>query len=166
MRLIKRIVLLSSVFILSLAACDFEKKCYCLETSNDSEYHEGKCYQASRSDIIESVYVINLPINPEANEEDYKYDISFNDSLRVYQFSMVGGLSGKKIISVMKLNDQTLSIKFDYSLNNDEATSGYVRIGRQAFKALSDRAKDSYLYAYIAIGDSPALIDKPADITK
>ena len=164
MKLIQKLILLSSIFALSLTSCDFEKKCYCLESSNDADYHEGKCYQASRSDIVESVFVINLPLNPEANEEDYRYDIAFSDSLRTYLFSMVGGLSGKKIISVMKINDHVLSIQFDNLLDNSEATFGYVRINRQAFKAYTERAKESYLYAYIAIGDSPSMVDRPENV--
>ena len=166
MKRLRKLALLFSVFAISLASCDFEKKCYCLESSNDADYHEGKCYQASRNDIVESVFVINLPLNPDANEEDYKYDVSFKDSLRVYMFSLVGGLSGKTVISVMKINEHILSIQFDNTVNDIEATHGYVRINRQAFTAHSERAKESYLYAYLAIGDSPSMVDRPADIEK
>ena len=166
MNLIRKIVLLSSIFALSLTSCDLEKRCYCLETSNDADFHEGKCYQASRNDIVESVYVINLPLNPEDDEENYKYDVVFNDSLRVYQFAMVGGLSGKKVISIMKINDHVLSIQFDHVIDNKEATYGYVKINRQAFKSLTERTKEAYLYAYISIGDVPSMVERPENIEK
>ena len=61
----------------------------------------------------------------------------------------------------MKINDHVLSIQFDNLLDNSEATFGYVRINRQAFKAYTERAKESYLYAYIDICDSPSMVDRP-----
>lgn len=164
MNILKKIALLSSVTLLSLMACDFEKKCYCLETSNDADYHAGMCYQATNKDIVEVVYLINPPLNPDKGEdEEYKYDIIWNDSVKISDITFTDGLEGKKLVSAFKIGANVLKLQIEHSLNNPEATSGYIKVSRYAFKALTERVKEAYLYAYVAIGATADLVNKPAE---
>lgn len=144
----------------SLTACDFEKRCECLQTSDDLEFAEDMCYQASPNDIVESVFISNPPINPDDPASEYKYDISWYDIIHLDYFKFVDGLSGKHVISIFKVNDQILKITFDGDLLNNDATFGYIRISPSAFRGLTDRAIDAFLYAYIAIGDTTHFVRK------
>ena len=46
-------------------------------------------------------------------------------------------------------------------MQHQKATFGYIRILPNAFKAHSERATDSVLYAYVAIGEGKGLAEKP-----
>ena len=144
----------------ALTACDFEKRCYCLETSDNLEYSSGMCYQASRSNIVESVYIINPPSNPDDDPSDYKFDLSWNDIIVLDYFKFVDGLVGKQVNSIFKVNDQILKVTFDGDLRDNEATSGYLRVSPSAFRGLTERAIDAFLYAYIAIGNDYSYVSK------
>lgn len=161
MKFMKKAFLLFATLGLSICSCSLEKRCECLETSDSLTYNEGMCYQASRSNVVESVFVMNRPLNPEDAPENYKYDISWNDTIRIDNFSMVDGLSGKHIMTILKMNDHILKITFDGAVSDTNATYGYIRILPNAFKAYSDRATDSVLYAYISIGNGKCLAEKP-----
>ena len=166
MKLGRSLSLLACVCSFALSACDFEKRCYCLETGNDLDYVQDMCYQANRSDIVEQVYLYNLPINPEADPKEYKYDISWKKDQRVDYFSFTGGLTGKRVLMVFRISDTILKVSFDSALANNEATSGYLKVNPAAFKGLTERATDAFLYAYIAIGDTSGLVNKPSDEQK
>lgn len=166
MKLGRSLSLLACVCSIALCACDFEKRCYCLETSNDIDYIPNMCYQANRSDVVETVYLFNLPINPEADPKDYKYDISWNNAQRVDYYSFAGGLSGKRTKAVFRISDTVLKVSFDSALKDSKATSGYLKVNPAAFKGLTERTTDAFLYAYIAIGDSSGLVVKPSDVQK
>ena len=147
----------------ALAACeDFEKKSFCMETSTTIEYVEGKCYQASYKDILETIYVINLPINPEADPSEYQYDITFVSEVKNTYLTLTDGLEGKKIDSVFRLGDNIIKVNIQNVSQNEEATYGYIKISDRAFVAHTDRVKNANLYAYVAIGEkSNILVDKP-----
>lgn len=159
MKVLKRIFSLALVAC-SLTACNLEKRCECLNTSDDLEFVEGMCYQASRNNIVESVYISNPPINPEAPESEYKYDLIWNNIIVLDYFNFVDGLSGKHVNSIFKVNDQILKITFDGALNDEEATGGYLRVSPSAFRGLTERAIDAFLYAYIAIGDDSHFVKR------
>ena len=134
----------------------------CLDTSDSLTYNEGMCYQASRLNVVESVFVINRPINPEDAPENYQYDITWDETIRIDNFSLVDGLAGKHIMTILRMNDHILKVTFDGASTDKNATYGYLRILPNAFKAHSERATDSVLYAYIAIGDAKGLAEKPS----
>ena len=164
MKSILKISLLLASIPLALSACEkFEKHTYCLETSNDTTYHPGMCYQASTSDVLESVFIINPPINPEADEKDYQYDLMWNYSIKLSYFTFTGGLVGKKIISVLKLGSDVIKVNIDNTCENQKATSGYIKISHYAYTALSERAKDAYAFAYVALGPASDLVVKPSN---
>lgn len=162
MKNLRKIAILSTVFLFSLVGCSFETKAYCLETSDTFEYYEGKCFQANRNDVVDTVFVMNMPSNPEADPEDYKYDVRWNDVVNTKHFSFTGGLEGKRIIEVFKWSDTVLKINFDGRSADKEATSGYIRISSYAYKSLSKETKGATLYAYVQIGETSGLADKPA----
>ena len=159
-----KIVALSTVFAFSLTGCQTETKSYCLETSDTYEYFEGKCYQSNRSDVVETVFVINLPTNPEADPSEYKYDLIWNKSINTDNFTFTSGLTGKRIIEVFRWSDTILKINFDGRAQDQEATYGYLRVSPSAFKATSKRAKGACLYAYVSIGKASSLVEKPSEI--
>ena len=161
MNLAKKLFLLFASSALSLSSCSLEKRCECLETSDSLNYQAGLCYQANRSNVVESVFVINTPINPDDDPANYKYDITWSESVRLDNFSLVDGLAGKQIMTIMRLSDVVLKITFDGASSDKEATHGYIRILPNAFTAHSERATDSVLYAYVALGDSKGMVAKP-----
>ena len=148
---------------LVLSSCEYfiEKKVYCLDTSNDVGYVDGMCYQASRYDVVEAIFIINNPTNPEADPEDYTYDIVWNKNITVGDISFIGGLAGKKVTSVLKVTDQVIKINIEHHVDDQEATFGYIKVSQYSFKAISKRAREAYLYAYVAIGDKAGLVEKP-----
>lgn len=158
-----KVSLLLACVPFALAACeDFEKKCFCMETSTTLEYVEGKCYQASYKDILETIYVINLPINPEADPSEYKYDITFVAEVKNTYLTLTGGLEGKKINSVFRLDDNIIKVNIQNVAQDEEATYGYIKISERAFTANTDRVRNANLYAYVALGEqSNILVDKP-----
>ena len=161
MKMFKKFLLLLSAACLPLMACDLEKKCECLISSNSFEYNINQCYQVNRANVVESLYIINPPINPEASESEYKYDIRWNDTIRIDNFSFIDGLAGKKINSMVRVSDTVMKVTFDGQCTNQEATSGYLRVSPSAFKGLSERATDAFLYCYVAIGNSSGMVTKP-----
>ena len=163
MKNLRKIALLSGVVLLTLAGCTDELAVHCLETSDTFEYAEGKCFQSSRSDIVETLFLMNLPTNPEADPEAYTYDIEWNKSINTDNFSFTDGLKEKRIIEVFRWSDTILKINFHGRVTDKEATFGYLKVNPSAFKVKSERVKQAYLYAYVAIGDTTALVDKPAD---
>ena len=76
MKLLQKTLLLLSIGGLTLTACDFEKRCFCLETSKEENYTEGVCMQLSRKDIVEVAYVYCLASNPEASLGERKYEVT------------------------------------------------------------------------------------------
>ena len=149
---------------LILTSCEdlISKRAYCLETSDTFEYVSNMCFQSSYRDVLESIYVFNLPTNPEADEEDYKYDLRWNDKIKIEFFSCVGGLKGKAVKSILKLSDNLIKVNIGGAAKDPEATSGYIKINPNAFKAYTDRVKDAFVYAYVAVGPSSGLVEKPA----
>ena len=161
MKVMKKAFLLFGTALLSLCSCSLEKRCECLESSDSLTYHEGQCYQVNRANVVESLFLINNPINPEEEPERYKYDITWSETVRLENFSCVDGLSGKHIMSIFRINDRIIKVTVDGVVTDKEATSGYIRILPTAFTAHTERATDSVIYAYVAIGDNSALIVKP-----
>ena len=163
---IKLSILLASIPLMLTACEDFkEKKAYCLETSDGISVVDGKCYQASRHDILESVFVINPAHNPEEeNEEKREYDIVWSDQINTDYFSCIDGLKGKQIISILKLGPNILKVNIDGNIEDQEATFGYIKINRYAYKALNKEIKDAYLYAYVALGTTSSMVDKPSEV--
>ncbi len=157
MKSLVKIVLLSSVMALSITACGNEKKCYCLETSDTTTFVEGKCFQIDGTrDIVETIFITN------PNGED----LEFNNIIDESHITFTDGLKGKRVQNAMRMNSYSIKVSIFGKIDNPEATFGYIRIRYSNFKALSERAKEAYLYAYVAIGDSTGLADKPADIAK
>lgn len=159
MKTLKRILSLGLIAC-SLVACDFEKRCECLLSSDSLEFDENMCYQASRSNVVESVYISNPPINPDDPESDYKYDIIWNDIIVLDYFKFTGGLTGKDVNSIFKVNDQILKITFDGAISDENATGGYLKISPTAFRGLTERSVDAFLYTYIAIGENSNFVRK------
>ena len=162
MRKVQKIAALSTIFLLALAGCTGETKAYCLETSDTFEYYEGKCFQANKNDVVDTIFIMNLPNNPEAEPEQYKYDLKWNATINTDHFTFTGGLKGKKIIEAFRVDDVTIKINFDGKSQSDE-TFGYVRVNPLAFESTSKATKDAYLYAYVAVGETSGLVDKPAE---
>ena len=157
MKSLVKIALLSSVMALSLTACGQEKRCYCLETSNSTTFVEGKCYQADGvRDIVETLFITN------PNGED----IEFNNIIDESHIYFTDGLKGKRVQNAMRMSSSSIKVSIFGKVEDPEATFGYIKIRYTNFKALSERAREAYLYAYIAIGPSSGLADKPADIQK
>lgn len=161
---VKLSVLLASIPLILTSCEDFkEKKAFCLETSDGISVVDGKCYQASRNDVLESVFVINPAHNPEEEDESKReYDIVWSDQINTDYFTFTDGLKGKKVISVLKLGPNILKVNIDNNIEDQEATFGYIKINRYAYKALNKDVRDAYLYAYVAIGSTSGLVDKPA----
>ena len=157
---IKLSVLLLSIPLVLTSCEDLQKKAYCVETSDSLEYNVDKCYQISYKDIRQTFYLINPPLNPEDGSENLKYDFVWKDYIKLAYFTLTGGLEGKTIVSVLKLGDQILKVNVDGRCTDSKATSGYVKINPYAFKPLTERVSDAYLYAYIAIGETSGLVDK------
>ena len=163
MKSLRKIALLSSVFILSLTSCDLVKKSYCLASSNDDKFHDGMCHQVSRSEIVESFYIINPPSNPEADPEDYIYDITWVELVKNTSIKLTGGLDGKRLDRVFRISDHVIRLDVYGKTNDQDATFGYVRISNSAFTAHTNETKNATLLAYVAIGDSSQLVNKPSD---
>lgn len=160
MKLLKKSSLLFAIVGLSICSCSLEKRCECLESSDSLEYADGMCYQVSRSNIVESFFIINNPIDSE-NANGPKYDIIWSETIRLENFSCVDGLAGKHIMNIFRIRDNILKITVDGSITDETATYGYIRILPNAFTAYTERATDSVLYAYIAIGSTSSLVNKP-----
>ena len=157
MKSLVKIALLSGVMALSLTACSTERKCYCLETSDSTTFVDGKCFQVDGTrDIVETIFITN------PNGADVEFNTIINES----HITFTDGLKGKVFDSITIVGDgHTLKFEMHGLLRDQEATHGYIRISPQAFKAHTDNSKEAYLYAYFAIGDRTADVDKPDNIT-
>ena len=157
MKSLVKIALLSSVIALSLTACGRERRCYCLETSDSTTFVEGKCYQVDGTrDIVETIFISN----PNGQ------DIEFNEYINETHVTFTDGLKGKLVQNAMRMSSSSIKLSIYGKIQDPEATFGYIKIRYTNFKALSERAREAYLYAYVAIGSSSGLADKPADIEK
>ena len=157
MKSLVKIALLSGVMALSLTACSTERKCYCLETSDSTTFVDGKCFQVDGTrDIVETIFITN----PNG------VDVEFNTIINESHITFTDGLKGKRVQNAMRLNTYSIKVSIFGKIDDPEATFGYIKIRYSNFKALSERVKEAYLYAYVAIGDSTGLADKPADIAK
>lgn len=166
--IIKNIVLLTSIPLV-LASCaescinNINNGVACLETSTTVDYEAGKCFQTTRKNVVETIYLIGIPNNPEADPSEYEYDFTWNYELQNSYFDFVGGLKGKKLISVLKITDYVLKLNINGMCEDLDATYGYIRAFRFAFTATSDKLYDKSMLAYIAIGEtSSVMVDKPA----
>ena len=162
MKQLNKLALLTSVFVLSLASCTNKARLECMESSDSPDYVSGKCLQVSRKNILEYIFIMNLPLNPEADPKEYQYDFEWNENLREEFITFEGGLKGKRMISFLKLDTHSLKLYIDGEPEDLKLTSGYVKISHFAITPLSERAKNANIYAYVAVGDEHALVDKPA----
>ena len=163
-----KLLLLLAVVPFALTSCEEfkEKQSYCLETSDTFEYKEGLCYQVSRKDILESVFVIAPPTNPDkAENEKYTYPITWKDEIHTEYFSFVRGLEGKKVISILKLGDNVLKVNIEGAINKEKPSYyGFIKIHFRAFKSYTPETKEAYLYAFVTVGPSSDVVRKPANV--
>jgi len=162
MKNIKKLPLFLSIVPMLLTSCVNQKKSFCLETCDVPDYVQGKCYQASRKDIVESIHLIALPLNPEKEDnEEYQYPITWNSIINTEYFSLTHGLEGKKVLSVLKLGENVIKVNVSGASTNTEESYGYIKIHFRAFKSYVEETKEAYLYAYVAMGENPEMVDKP-----
>ena len=154
MKCLNKAALLFASLGLLLTSCVQEPSCYCLETSDTVTYVEGKCFQSDGTkDIVETIFLTN------PNGED----VEFNNIIDESQITFTDGLKGKRVQNAMMMSSSCIKVSIFGKIQDPNATFGYIRIRYTNFKALSERAKEAYLYAYVAIGDSTGMTDKPAD---
>ena len=163
MKNVSRLIVLIASIPFMLSSCEElkEKKAYCLETYNKPEYESGMCYQACANDVLESVHLINLPINPNDGKGNYQYDIEWKTNVPLSYFTFTEGLVGKKIKSILTLGPNVIRLNIYGQIEDRQATSGYIKVSKEAFKAKTARVKEAYLYAYVAIGDTSDVVEKP-----
>ena len=162
MKNFKKVIVLFGILPMILTSCqDFEKKSYCLETSNEPEYVEGTCYQVSRKDILETVHLINLPVSVDEGGKNPKYDIEWKQNVPLSYFTFTDGLEGKKIKSIITLGENIIRLIIFGNIRNDDAAFGYIRVNKEAFIAKNNSTRDAYLYAYLAVGENSAVVAKP-----
>lgn len=164
MKLLKKTVLLLTMTSL-LAACDFEKRCFCLDTFNSPDYLSGYCMELDYQDINETAYIFCFPNNPDAAPEEYEYEITWNNILNPAWFSFVDGLTGKKVDSVKKLENNALKIDLHGLVHDIKATHGYLKILSKAFESHSIKSENATLYAYFAVGEYERVTAKPTDVS-
>lgn len=166
MKLNKKSILFLATIPLLLTACNFEKKCFCLETSNSLNFQDGYCYQLSKQDILETIFVSCLPSKSENDTNENYYEITWKKNYSFESFSFTGGLKGKQVKSIVRIEDSnTLRINVSGACLDQEATSGYLRISGDAFDSHSEKSQGSVLYAYFAIGEKSDIVVKPGDIS-
>ena len=113
---------------------------------------------------MESFFLINPPLNPEAEkEEDYTYDISWAQSQNLSWYTLHGGLKGKKIMSLNRISSNILQVNIYRPCEDKEATEGYIKINPKAFNSKTERTKMAVLYAYVYIGKDSALVEKKSE---
>ena len=164
MKNIVRTTLLLASLPLVLSSCtDVNKRLIVVETSNTTEYVEGKCYQTSYKYGVETIYLVTTPNNPESDPKEYTYDFIWKDELKNSYFDFVDGLAGKNLISVLKISNSILKLNVKGSCEDTFAKYGYIKIYRHAYTSQSDKIKNTPIYAYVAIGEQGSeLVDKPA----
>lgn len=161
MKIIKKLSIFLGIVPVLLTSCVGSKKAYgCLETCDTPDYSLGQYYQVSSRDILETIFLIDIPNPKETNSKDSEYDISWSKVINYDLFSCVDGLEGKKINSILRTSDHVLKIGISGSLENKKATFGYIKIHFRAFESLSERTKEAYLYAKVGVGDRPGMKDK------
>lgn len=161
MKCFNKLALLAGVFLLSLTSCSNKVRCECFETADSPDPVSGKCYQVSNRNILENIFIVNLPLNPDAPKAEHEYDFVWRDDMRVEYISLEEGLKGKRIISFLLLDPHSMRLQIDGTLDNPNATFGYVKILHLGIKPLSQRAKNANLFAYVSIGEENGLVDKP-----
>ena len=159
-----KLTLLLGTVALSLTACSEGPSLLCLETSDSNQYHEGMCYQISRGDSIDSLYLINLSFTEEGSDME-TYDITWNTKLKPAYFTLSASLKGKTVTTVSRYNSRIMKVNIKGTCEDPTATYGYVKVRSDAFTAVSKRAKGAYyIYGYVSIGNEQGLATKPADI--
>ena len=164
MKSLLKTTLLLAVVPFALSACTdkVDSGLVCVETSNTLDYVDGKCFQSTYKNVVETIYLIILPNNPEANPADYTYDFTWNNELKNNYFDFVEGLKGKSLISVLKLGDNILKLNINNACENSDVTFGYIKVFRYAFTPYVKKLENTSLYAYVAIGEeSGTMVDKP-----
>ena len=166
MKNIRKLSIFLGIIPMLLTSCQAQKKTFCLETCDTPDYTvEGLCYQASKKDILESIHLIALPLNPDKDEkEEYKYPLTWNSIINTEYFTLIGGLEGKRVISVLKLGENVIKVNITGASTNTEAEYGYVKIHYRAFTSYVEETKEAYAYAYVAMGESPNMVEKPAEL--
>lgn len=164
MKSLLKTALLFACIPLSLSACKdkVDNALVCIETSNVIDYVEGKCFQSTYKNVLETLYLITLPNNPEANPEDYTYDFTWNYELKNSYFDFIEGLEGKTLISILRLGDNVLKLNINSACDSPNSTYGYIKVFRYAFTPNVKKLENTSLYAYVAIGEESArMVDKP-----
>ena len=164
MKNLRKLSVLLGIIPMLLTSCkEFaEKKSFCLETCATPDYVAGQCYQASAKDILESVHLIALPTNPDkADDEEFKYPLTWNNIINTEYFTLTNGLEGKKVKSVLKLGENVIKVNITGASIHKDATYGYVKVSYRAFKSYVSETREAYVYAYVAIGENPAMVEKP-----
>ena len=164
MKNIVKASLLLAAIPLALSACsDLGDRLVILETSNTIEYVQGKCFQLSYKQCVETLYIFSVPNNPEADPSEYTYDFTWKDEQKNSYFDFIDGLSGKSLISILKVSNYCLKLNVKGSCDDVTATYGYIKVFRYAYDSLSEKVKDIPIYAYVAIGEQASqMVDKPA----
>lgn len=160
MKKVSRLLVLIASIPFMLSSCEElkEKKVYCLESFDQPEYESGMCYQASKEDALESVHLIYLP----PTDAGAKSDLEWNSNIALSCFTFTDGLVGKKVQTVLTLSNTVIRLVINGRIEDPEATFGYIKVNRYAFKAKTEKVKEAYLYAYVAIGSTPGVVKKPS----
>ena len=164
MKNFRKLSLLLGIIPMLLTSCEElgEKKSFCLETCDTPDYVSGQCYQASSKDLLESIHLIALPTNPDkADDEEYKYPLTWNSIISTEYFTFRNGLEGKKVVSVLKLGENVIKVNVTGASTKKDATYGYIRVSYRAFKSYVSETREAYVYAYVAIGENPSMVEKP-----
>lgn len=161
MRKLKKSLLILSMIPLMLNSCGKTMFNQCLETSDTQFAVENYCYQVNKNDVINSFYLISKPMETEEENPEIVYDIEWKDVLHLGLFTIVGGLKGKIITSVVKSNDHCLQVSMTHFVLDDTATFGYIKVNPTAFTINNSTIKNISIYVYVAIGEETAMIEKP-----
>ena len=161
--LLKASLLLASIPLVLSSCTNLDNRIVYLETSNTVNYVEGKCFQATYKNVVETIYLMALPNNPEADPTEYTYDITWNMELKNSYFDFQDGLKGKSLISVLRLGDGLLKLNIAGMCESPNSKYGYIKVFRYAFTANTKKLQDTSIFAYVAIGEQSSLmVDKPA----
>ena len=165
MKKLNKLTLLIGVGLMSITACSRDNRFYLVETSDSPEYQNGECYQVSKNDIVDAVYLISMPSDEVNKDGEPIYDITWNTNLRLSYVSLKEGLQGKSVYSIKRHTAYVLKVTLKGAVTNPEATFGYIKVSSYAYTAQSSRAKETTsVYAYVAIGDEPGRATKPANV--
>lgn len=164
MKKLLKVSLLFASIPLALSSCtDIGDRIICVETSNTTDYVENMCCQISYKQVVDTVYLITPPLNPEAALSEQTFDFIWKDELKNAYFDFVDGLKGKQLISVLKISNNILKLNIKGSCDDPLATYGYVKIFRHAYISQTNKIKNENIYAYVSVGEQGSiLVDKPA----